>query len=144
MQYALASNVCDVSMLLGISGFTVMHTRGCTAVGEGLSVSGRGCTAVGEGLSVLLQRLGWLAKIHSCLEFSIHQKTCTRVTFCANLPANWIQPGCHNGFSDGADICNLLCLLFPSRSVRVSPDGMESLVTLSCGDMRRALNILQV
>ena len=28
-------------------------------------------------------------------------------------------------------------------SVKVSPDGMESLVTLSQGDMRRALNILQ-
>lgn len=29
-------------------------------------------------------------------------------------------------------------------SVKVSKDGMDSLVTLSRGDMRRALNILQV
>ena len=29
-------------------------------------------------------------------------------------------------------------------SVKVLPDGMESLITLSEGDMRRALNILQV
>ena len=36
-----------------------------------------------------------------------------------------------------------LCVLF-SASVNVQPDGMESLITLSEGDMRRALNILQV
>ena len=29
-------------------------------------------------------------------------------------------------------------------SVKVQPDGIESLITLSEGDMRRALNILQV
>lgn len=34
--------------------------------------------------------------------------------------------------------------VFCSHSVKVEPDGMESLITLSEGDMRRALNILQV
>ena len=29
-------------------------------------------------------------------------------------------------------------------SVSVQPDGVESLITLSGGDMRRALNVLQV
>jgi len=29
-------------------------------------------------------------------------------------------------------------------SVKVTPDGMDSLIALSQGDMRRALNVLQV
>lgn len=35
-------------------------------------------------------------------------------------------------------------LFFFSGSIDVTPDGMKAIVTLSSGDMRRSLNILQV
>lgn len=31
-----------------------------------------------------------------------------------------------------------------SFSINITPDGMKAIVTLSTGDMRRSLNILQV
>ena len=37
---------------------------------------------------------------------------------------------------------SIICL--SARSIATSEDGIESVITLSQGDMRRALNILQV
>lgn len=39
---------------------------------------------------------------------------------------------------------NLFCLLPLFGSIDITPDGMKAIVTLSTGDMRRSLNILQV
>lgn len=39
-------------------------------------------------------------------------------------------------------LCYNLLILF--YSIDITPDGMKAIVTLSSGDMRRSLNILQV
>ena len=42
-----------------------------------------------------------------------------------------------------ADIRNLVDKVIEKEQVRIQPDAVDSLVTLSKGDMRRALNVLQ-
>ena len=50
-----------------------------------------------------------------------------------------------HAYIDSIDETTCVCYAEPLVcSVSVQPDGMESLITLSGGDMRRALNILQV
>ena len=59
---------------------------------------------------------------------------------CVSLVVGWGGGGGGGGGGRRHVVLFVVCV----HRVSVQPDGMESLITLSEGDMRRALNILQV